>query len=79
MLALPREGVEGAFAEMLSHLEAALNFTARTMQRKDEVWGSKVILDDGMVKWTGMVGSLHKGEGDLISAPLTNTQHRYGN
>ncbi len=75
---LSRRMLEGFYVDMLRHLEADLNFTARVLRRKDGKWGSVRNDSGGAETFTGMLSSLLEGEADLIAAPFTNWPHRSG-
>ena len=73
---LPNETVTGIFADVLSLLAADLNFTIIMRTRRDQIWGTASVYGNGTSVFTGMLHSLHKGEGDILAAPLTNSYSR---
>ncbi len=65
--------VSGMFHDILTVIQQELNFTVRYFNRLDEAWGS---FDSDSNEWSGMVGSLVKGEIDMINTGLTQTMER---
>ncbi|XP_042869522.1 glutamate receptor ionotropic, kainate 5-like [Penaeus japonicus] len=63
--------ITGIYGELWDALKETLNFTARCERSPDGTWGT---LRDGA--WTGMLGQLIKGEGDVALAPLDRTYPR---
>ncbi len=56
----------GLFPDLLHILENRLNFTQNILLQEDGSYGSK---EEG--NWTGIVGSLQRGQGDFSSAALS--------
>ena len=62
----------GLYQDIVSNLEARLNFSTRTITPPDKKWGS--VLPNG--SWTGMIRQLEYGEADMCSAGLTRSFER---
>ena len=60
------ERLSGIYKDIIDVLAARLNFTAEFYRRPDRLWGSQV---DGA--WVGGVGSLMRGDVDIIGSSLT--------
>ncbi|XP_047484958.1 glutamate receptor U1-like [Penaeus chinensis] len=63
--------ITGIYGELWDALKEILSFTARCERSPDGTWGT---FRDGA--WTGMLGQLLKGEGDVALAPLDRTYPR---
>ena len=65
----------GLFQDILSELEARLNFSAVTTVSADGKWGGWST-DVGNGTFNGLVGMLVIGEADLVTGGLTVTAQR---
>ncbi|XP_037797118.1 glutamate receptor 4-like [Penaeus monodon] len=63
--------ITGIYGELWDALKETLSFTGRCERSPDGTWGT---FRDGA--WTGMLGQLLKGEGDVALAPLDRTYPR---
>ncbi len=62
----------GLYIDILEHLKGYINFTVNVLRPKDREWGYQAG-EEG--PWTGVVGELSRGEGDMASG-LTVNKHR---
>lgn len=72
---LSEEEVTGMFREIADELTRELNVTLSMFARADGVWGG---LDRTHGNYTGIIGTLYKGEADISVTSLTVTAERAG-
>lgn len=72
---MDNKDAKGMFKDIALELTKTLNWTLSLFARKDGVWGG---LDREHGNYTGMIGSLYKGEADLVATSLTVTSERAG-
>ena len=52
----------GLMEKVLNYLRLSLNFSTNVMRPPDRSWG---VLDEEVGRWGGMIGMVHRNEGDF--------------
>jgi hypothetical protein len=68
-------GSTGMFGDLLSVLQKRLNFSLETIVGADGTWG-RVLVEGSKNEWTGLIGTLVRGEADMVTGGLTQTLQR---